>query len=95
MRELLNHFINGAWVASDGGQRHAVINPATEAPCTVITLGTAADVDRAVEAARGRRVDEVVTADPLAPPVARQCAVYRAGVARMTRAYEAEAARWK
>jgi aldehyde dehydrogenase (NAD+) len=52
MRELLHHFIDGAWVASDGGKRHEVINPATEAPCTVITLGTAADVDRAVTAAR-------------------------------------------
>ena len=57
--------------------------------------GSRRAIARAVEAARGRRVDEVVAADPLAPPVARQCAVYRAGVARMTRAYEAEAARWK
>jgi len=32
--------------------RHAVIDPATEQPCTEITLGTPADVDAAVAAAR-------------------------------------------
>jgi len=52
MREHLQHYIDGQWVASDGGKRHEVINPATEEPCTVITLGTAADVDKAVAAAR-------------------------------------------
>jgi aldehyde dehydrogenase (NAD+) len=52
MREHLQHFIGGQWAASEGGLRHEVINPATEEPCTAITLGTAADVDRAVAAAR-------------------------------------------
>ena len=52
MREHLNQFINGAWVPSQGGRRHDVINPATEEPCTAITLGTPADVDAAVAAAR-------------------------------------------
>jgi aldehyde dehydrogenase (NAD+) len=52
MREHLRHFIGGQWVESRGGKRHAVINPATEEPCTTITLGTQADVDAAVTAAR-------------------------------------------
>jgi aldehyde dehydrogenase (NAD+) len=52
MREHLRQFIGGQWVESQGGKRHAVINPATEEPCTVITLGTQADVDAAVAAAR-------------------------------------------
>ncbi|MCW1428037.1 aldehyde dehydrogenase family protein [Novosphingobium sp. JCM 18896] len=52
MREHLQQFIGGHWVDSQGGTRHEVINPATEEPCTVITLGTAADVDAAVKAAR-------------------------------------------
>ncbi len=52
MRSYLKHYIDGAWVASEGGTRHEVINPATEAPCTEITLGSAADVDMAVAAAR-------------------------------------------
>ncbi len=52
MKSYLKHYINGAWVDSQGGTRHAVIDPATEQPCTEITLGTAADVDAAVAAAR-------------------------------------------
>ena len=52
MKSYLKHYIDGAWVDSDGGTRHEVINPATEEACTEITLGTAADVDRAVAAAR-------------------------------------------
>jgi len=52
MREYLQHYIDGRWVASEGGTRHEVINPATEESCTAITLGTAADVDKAVAAAR-------------------------------------------
>ena len=52
MRSHLKQFIDGQWVASEGGTRHEVINPATEAPVTEITLGSAADVDKAVAAAR-------------------------------------------
>ncbi|MCM8730066.1 aldehyde dehydrogenase family protein [Hephaestia sp. GCM10023244] len=52
MKRYLNQYIDGAWVESDGGTRHQVINPATEQPCTEITFGTAADVDKAVAAAR-------------------------------------------
>jgi aldehyde dehydrogenase (NAD+) len=52
MRERLQHYIDGQWVDSQGGRRHEVINPATEEPCAAITLGTPADVDAAVAAAR-------------------------------------------
>lgn len=52
MRQRLQHYIDGQWIDSDGGRRHAVINPATEEPCCEITLGTAADVDKAVAAAQ-------------------------------------------
>ncbi len=52
MRSYLKHYIDGAWVESDGGARHEVVNPATEAACGEITLGTDADVDKAVAAAR-------------------------------------------
>jgi aldehyde dehydrogenase (NAD+) len=52
MKSYLEHYIDGAWVANQGGVRHAVIDPATEQPCTEITLGTPADVDAAVAAAR-------------------------------------------
>jgi aldehyde dehydrogenase (NAD+) len=46
------HYIDGQWTDSDGGSRHEVINPATEAVVSTVTLGTAADVDKAVKAAR-------------------------------------------
>jgi aldehyde dehydrogenase (NAD+) len=52
MRERLQHYIDGRWTDSLGGQRHLVINPATEEPISAVTLGTAADVDAAVAAAR-------------------------------------------
>ena len=52
MDSYLKHYINGQWVDSIGGKRHEVISPSTEEACTEITLGTQADVDAAVAAAR-------------------------------------------
>ena len=52
MAEHLQNYIDGKWTDSIGGTRHDVINPATEEACTTITLGTAADIDAAVTAAR-------------------------------------------
>lgn len=53
MDSYLKHYIGGAWVDSIGGERHEVVSPSTEKPCTQITFGTKADVDAAVAAARG------------------------------------------
>lgn len=52
MQEKLNHYINGAWVASEGGTVHHVIDPSTEEPCAAITLGSVADANNAVAAAK-------------------------------------------
>jgi aldehyde dehydrogenase (NAD+) len=52
MDSYLKHYIDGKWVDSIGGKRHEVISPSTEEACTEITLGTAADVDAAVAAAK-------------------------------------------
>jgi aldehyde dehydrogenase (NAD+) len=52
MKSYLKHYIDGQWVDSEGGTRHLVIDPSTEQPVTEIMLGSAADVDRAVAAAR-------------------------------------------
>jgi aldehyde dehydrogenase (NAD+) len=52
VKSYLKHYIDGAWVDSDGGRRHEVIDPSTEAAVSEITLGSTADVDRAVAAAR-------------------------------------------
>lgn len=56
--------------------------------------GTKSAIKKAVAASQRRRIDEVVAADPLAPNVQRQAATYRAGVRRMTRAYEDAVAKW-
>ncbi|WP_445193435.1 aldehyde dehydrogenase family protein [Sphingomonas sp. Tas61C01] len=52
MKSHLQHYIDGQWIDSDGGTRHHVIDPSTEQPVTEIMLGSAADVDKAVAAAR-------------------------------------------
>ncbi|MEQ1688426.1 MAG: aldehyde dehydrogenase family protein [Sphingopyxis sp.] len=52
MREYLQLYIGGQWVDSVGGRRHDVISPSTEEACAATTLGTAADVNKAVAAAR-------------------------------------------
>ena len=52
MKSYLKHYIDGAWVDSDGGTRHAVIDPSTEQPVSEIMLGSQADADKAVAAAR-------------------------------------------
>jgi len=48
----LKYFINGSWVDPVGATAIDVINPATEQPFAKVALGTKADVDRAVAAAR-------------------------------------------
>ncbi len=45
-------YINGAWCAPETARDFAVINPSTEEPCAVISLGNQADTDRAVAAAQ-------------------------------------------
>ena len=52
MREALKHYIDGAWVDPLVPSAVDVINPATERPAGRVTLGSAADVDRAAMAAR-------------------------------------------
>lgn len=52
MREYLNFYIDGQWVPPAEPRTLDVHNPATEAVCGRISLGSATDVDRAVRAAR-------------------------------------------
>ncbi|WP_166945171.1 aldehyde dehydrogenase family protein [Sphingopyxis panaciterrae] len=49
---LKQNYIGGQWVDSKGGKLHDVINPATEEAASTVVLGTAADVDDAVTAAK-------------------------------------------
>jgi aldehyde dehydrogenase (NAD+) len=52
MREYLKFYIDGEWVDPQEPNTLDVINPATEEVCGRISLGSAADVDLAVAAAR-------------------------------------------
>ncbi len=52
MRDYLKFYINGAWVDPTTPRKLAVINPATEEVCGHVSNGSAADVDKAVSAAR-------------------------------------------
>lgn len=52
MQSYLQHYIDGQWIDSKGGRRVPVINPATDEASSEVVLGTAADVDDAVTAAR-------------------------------------------
>lgn len=52
MHDLSTFYIDGQWVAPRASQAMDIIDPATERPIGRIALGDAADVDRAVTAAR-------------------------------------------
>ena len=48
MIEKRQFYINGTWTGPIAGQDHHVIDPSTEEPCAVISLGGQADTDAAV-----------------------------------------------
>jgi aldehyde dehydrogenase (NAD+) len=52
MSDKLKFYIDGQWVDPVTPRQHDVINPATEEPIGKISLGSKADVDKAVAAAR-------------------------------------------
>ncbi|WP_299694244.1 aldehyde dehydrogenase family protein [uncultured Tateyamaria sp.] len=52
MLEKRAFYINGQWVDPIAGTDHHVIDPSTEEPCAVISLGGAADAEAAIAAAK-------------------------------------------
>src|SRR5690349_2980179 len=52
MQDCRQFYINGAWVEPTKKNDFPVLNPATEEQIAVISLGSAADVDKAVAAAK-------------------------------------------
>ncbi len=74
---ILKFYINGSWVAPFSQTRMGVENPATEETVAEVALGNAADVDRAVSAARA--AFDAYTAWPVADRIAlvqRVLAIY-------------------
>ena len=53
MQEYMQFYINGEWVDPVTPSSLEVINPATEQPFATISMGSAADVEKAVAAASG------------------------------------------
>ena len=72
MIEKRDFYINGAWTAPQAGQDHNVIDPSTEEPCAVISLGGQADTDAAVAAAKAALPGWMAT-----PPAERIAAAER------------------
>ncbi len=79
MIEKRDFYINGAWVKPIAGRDCLVIDPSNEEPCAVISLGSEADTNAAVAAARAAFPAWAAT-----PPNER-----RAIVARILDQYEA------
>ena len=52
MKDCRQFYIDGKWVNPARAHDFEVINPATEEPIATISLGSAADVDKAVAAAK-------------------------------------------
>jgi aldehyde dehydrogenase (NAD+) len=52
MLDKRDFYINGKWIAPAAPRDLEVIDPSTEGPCAVISLGDQADTDAAVQAAR-------------------------------------------
>ena len=69
MREYLKLYIDGQWVAPGDSKTAEIINPATEEVSGRIALGTAADVDKAVLAAR--KAFTLTSAPAISPPPSR------------------------
>ncbi|MCQ0091936.1 aldehyde dehydrogenase family protein [Roseovarius sp. M141] len=81
MIEKRQFYINGNWSDPAQERDHNVINPSTEEPCAIITLGCDGDVDAAVSAAKSAFPDWMNT-----PPAERI-----ALVEKLAEVYEARA----
>ena len=91
MSNELKFFIDGAWVDPVVPARLDVIDPSTEEAYTQISVGSAADVDRAIAAARA--AFDGFAASPKAERIAlleRMLAIYRRRADDLTRAMSQE-----
>ncbi|MGA0715721.1 MAG: aldehyde dehydrogenase family protein [Gemmobacter sp.] len=91
MIEKRQFYIDGAWVDPVVPHDHAVIDPATEEPCAIISLGADADADRAGAAAQ-RAFAGWAQTDPRARRalIERLLAIYEARLEEMAQAISLE-----
>ena len=85
MIEKRDFYINGAWVAPAVSNDFQVINPSTEEPCAVISLGSEADTNAAVAAAKAALPGWMAT------PVAERIAL----VEKLIEIYQSVARIWR
>jgi len=91
MSNLKNFYINGQWVAPSASNDFEVINPSNEEVCATISLGSEADTNAAVTAARAAFEDWAFTpkADKLAL-LRKLLEVYKARSEEMAQAMSME-----
>jgi aldehyde dehydrogenase (NAD+) len=91
MKDCRNFYIDGKWVSPIETHDLEVINPATEEPIATISLGSAADVNRAVAAAKGafESFSEITAQDRLAL-LTRIVEVYKSKIEEMAQTISQE-----
>ncbi|WP_457300697.1 aldehyde dehydrogenase family protein [Phyllobacterium sp. P5_D12] len=91
MLRKTDFYIDGKWIAPVVAKELEVINPADEQAFAVISLGSAADVDKAVSAARKAFTTWSVTSrEERLAWLERLLAVYKSRIADMARAISSE-----
>ncbi|PSH69299.1 aldehyde dehydrogenase family protein [Phyllobacterium brassicacearum] len=91
MLRKTDFYINGKWIAPAVAKELEVINPADEQAFAVISLGSAADVDKAVSAARKAFISWSITSrEERLAWLERLLAVYETRIADMATAISSE-----
>ena len=91
MRDCRQFYINGEWISPEKPHDFEVINPATEEAVATISLGSAADVDKAVRAASNAfEVYAETTPDERVSLLRRIIDVYKARSEEMAEAISME-----
>jgi len=91
MLRKTDFYIDGKWIAPVAAKELEVINPADEQAFAVISLGSAADVDKAVSAARKAFTTWSVTSrEERLAWLERLLAVYKSRIADMAKAISSE-----
>jgi len=91
MRDCRQFYINGEWISPEKPHDFQVINPATEEAVATISLGSAADVDKAVSAASNAfEVYAETTPDERVSLLRRIIDVYKARSEEMAEAISME-----
>src|SRR6056297_2364508 len=91
MIEKRQFYIDGSWTDAKEGRDHNVINPSTEEPCAVISLGGPADTYAAVAAARAAFPGWMATPpEERADHVAKLYEAYKARAEEMAQAISME-----